>query len=214
MVRCPDCGTRNDYCGKCGCPLRKGETEDELDDVAREQATTADIKPKPEIKPSRHLRKYLMVTSSIILLFYSIWLIASAFVNRSEGETSNFYINMMIGILLLIIASSLLSKLIKRARYEVDHIGYARTRKQGKKLIIYSIVGIILFITILLTVSDTIGNYQWMLHQDVDKLYWTNLIIYGIIATIIEIMLLVFISIMIARGLLRKRALKLASATT
>ena len=54
---------------------------------------------------------YLVAAFSLVILSYSIWLLASAFGNRSEGETSNFYINMMIGALGLILALSSLSRL-------------------------------------------------------------------------------------------------------
>lgn len=54
---------------------------------------------------------YLVAVFSFIILGYSAWIIATAFKTRSEGVGANFYVNMTVGILGLILALSSLSRL-------------------------------------------------------------------------------------------------------
>lgn len=54
---------------------------------------------------------YIVAVFSFVILAYSAWIIATAFRTRVEGGEGNFYVNMMIGVLGLILALSSLSRL-------------------------------------------------------------------------------------------------------
>jgi DNA-directed RNA polymerase subunit RPC12/RpoP len=54
---------------------------------------------------------YLVAVFSFIILAYSAWIITTALRTRSEEGGGNFYVNMMIGVLGLILALSSLSRL-------------------------------------------------------------------------------------------------------
>ena len=56
---------------------------------------------------------YLVAAFSLIIFSYSIWIIASTLKKSTDQviETSNFYINMIIGVLGLVLALSSISRL-------------------------------------------------------------------------------------------------------